>query len=143
MRKKLMNWIILIVFLSYICINLYIGCIPKKYAITALPNAGETYIVAMFSGATDSYWKAIGDEQGMFDESIYIQFIGEGLPMFSYGVETGGNIFICYGSFLKVENDICFFEMNGWDILYPVSRREWDCIIPVWGAEKYLMSSEF
>ena len=119
------------------------GCIPKKYAIAALPDAGETYIVVMFSGATDSYWKVVGDEQGMFERSMGIRFTDEELPIFSYGIETGKNTFICYGSFLKIEEDIYFFEMNSWDILYPVSRNEWDYLIPIWGAEKYLMSSEF
>lgn len=123
----------LLVSLSLICVR---GFLPVKYAVKRdnLNITGD-YLIVKVQKSTISQWVAIGDSKGIYDDNIDVRLTGNVPSGYNYDIETGENIFICYGVFDGSADlhgqkyDI--FNVESWEILYPVKRNSlFDKVLP-------------
>jgi len=105
---------------------------PVKQAIKQedLQNIETPYYLVKWVQVTGSSWKIIGDQDGLFDEPLYIEITGEWPYIVKdYAIATGQNTYICYGYYAGVSEhsnstiEISDYHFTGWDILYPIKRN--------------------
>lgn len=116
---------VLLVAISLICLSVFS---PIKYAVKqGNLNKADDYLIVKVQKSTISEWIAIGDNKCIYDDAKNVRLTGNIPSGYDYNIETGGNIFICYG---KVEgtSDLhgekyYIYNVENWEILYPVKRN--------------------
>ena len=90
-------------------------------------DQSKEYIIAKIQKATVSQWCAVGDNNGIYETPDNIRLKGNVPSGYNYAVETGNNVFICYGNFCATEElhgeKYKVFNVENWEIAYPVKRN--------------------
>lgn len=86
------------------------------------------YILVKTQMSTVSEWLAIADNNGEYDIPRDVRIAGNMPGGYNYAIETGDNIFVCYGKYISFNHkdeagtyDI--FHSNSWDIIFPIQRN--------------------
>lgn len=105
------------IFIIFISLVMLIPFIPDKMAVSEPQR--ENYIICMMERETDSDWCIIDDDGNWIRD---IQVLNDDV-LYRYGYEfrCSNNIYYLYGEFIDEKNNI--FQMESWDIKYPVKRN--------------------
>ena len=127
---------------NFICIGVVIvillsGFIPIKISVRDSElEKYDTFHIIKATQVTGASWKIIGDEKGYYDEPVYIDV--KNLPFIAYDYELffGDNIYVFCGNITNETeiDDVYQYEVNSWDIKYPIKRNSLLDILP----EKYI-----
>ena len=102
---------------------------PVKYAVK-LENLSqnEPYFLIKNAQVTGAYWQLIGDQNGMYDEGVFIH-VKSGEPTIVKNLDFAfmDNTYVCYGKYVDdvmvASESRPSYEFSYWTILYPIKRN--------------------
>lgn len=108
---------------------------PIKFSVDIKETIiNKEYIIVESQSTTSANWKAIGDENGMYDIPLDVKLNGN-YPKVTYDILTGDNMYICYAKFVDTitteagyQNVI--YDVKDWDIVYPIDRGKALSLLP-------------
>lgn len=116
---------------------------PIKKAVQTSELQEKDYIMVKALQSTAATWSIVADNYGLYEMPMEVTLTGM-YPSVIYDVQTGGNVFICYGEYGE---DIFTtagywnknFRVEEWDILYPIKHNS---IFSLFLSDKYLYPFE-
>lgn len=121
------TWIIIIVCVLVISIgSIFFGFSKKAIHIDEL-HTKNNYILVQVQYSTPALWQVVGDNGGYYEKPLDITLKGI-IPKVNYNIQTGNNIFVCYGNYEKnIVTEAGYatmvFKVVEWDILYPIQHN--------------------
>lgn len=129
----------MIIALMSVAIFAYYEFAPVKYALkqSDIEEIQISYYYVKWTQVTGASWKIIGDDNGFYDEEIYIIAEGEVPSVIeNYDIASGDNTYICYGNLIGMgrigdsEEPLPKYQFIGWDIVYPINRGSLNLLMP-------------
>ena len=122
MKKKL---VLLITCIFILCFLLF----PIKKAVDVnIVNTTSNYIIVKVQKSSASQWIAINKNGEALEKRRDYKLIGNVPKGFNYGIESGSNIYVCFGKDIIEEttahgDSYNVFKVDSWEIMYPIQRN--------------------